>query len=223
MAALVPIGTGAALAGWAPRASGRGAAVAFAITAVLAVAAFAPGSFGADVGAAIGIPIGAAVAIGICLGVRRTGWVWVIVAPLAAVAALIAIDLATGGNAHLTRSVLDAGGLGNLGDVFQRRLQLSAHSFARYAGSFIFWIVIGADRRRAHPVAANRGVVRRAPDAPGRASSEPLAATLAGTLANDSGALLLMIGAVLCAATVGVAWATHEERRSPTFWSPPVR
>ena len=47
-----------------------------------------------------------------------------------------------------------------------------------------------------------------------------LAATLAGTLANDSGALLLIIGAVLCAATVGLAWATHAERRSPTFWSP---
>ena len=33
-------------------------------------------------------------------------------------------------NAHLTRSVLDAGGLGDLADVAQRRLQLSAHSFA---------------------------------------------------------------------------------------------
>ena len=222
VAALVPIGTGAALAGWAPRASGRAAAVAFAITAVLAVAAFAPGSFGADVGAAIGIPIGAAVSIGICLGVGRTGWVWVIVAPLAAVAALMAIDLATGGNAHLTRSVLDAGGLGNLGDIFQRRLQLSAHSFARYAESFIFWIVIAL-------IVAGLTQWRRIEGWFGGRRTAwagfvgALAATLAGTLANDSGALLLMIGAVLCAATVGVAWATHEERRSPTFWSPPVR
>ena len=222
VAALVPIGTGAALAGWAPRASGRAAAVPFAITAVLAVAAFAPGSFGADVGAAIGIPLGAAVSIGICLGVRRTGWVWVIVAPLAAVAVLIAIDLATGGNAHLTRSVLDAGGLGNLGDIFQRRLQLSAHSFARYAGSFIFWIVIAlivaglTQWRRIEGWFGGRGTAWAG-------FVGALAATLAGTLANDSGALLLMIGAVLCAATAGVAWATHEERRSPTFWSPPVR
>ncbi len=37
----------------------------------------------------------------------------------------------SGANAHLTRSVLDAGGLGDLSDVAQRRLQLSAHSFAR--------------------------------------------------------------------------------------------
>jgi hypothetical protein len=219
VAALVPIGTGAALAGWAPRASGRAAAAAFAITALVAVAAFAPGSFGADVGAAIGIPIGAAVAIGICLGVRRSGWIWVIVAPLAALAALVVIDLAAGGNAHLTRSVLDAGGLGNLGDVFQRRLELSAHSFARYAQSFIFWIVIAL-------IVAGLTQWRRIVGwFDGRRTAwagfiGAIAATLAGTLANDSGALLLMIGAVLCAATVGVAWATHEGRHSPALWRP---
>ena len=218
-AALVPIGTGAALAGWAPRASARSAAAAFAITAVLAVAAFAPGSFGADVGAAIGIPVGAAVAIGICLGVRRSGWIWVIVAPAAAVAALIAIDLATGGNAHLTRSVLDTGGFGNLGDVFQRRLQLSAHSFARYAQNFIFWIVL------ALIVAGLIQWPRVEGWFGGRRTAwagfiGAIAATIAGTLANDSGALLLMIGAVVCAAMVGVAWATREERRSPALWRP---
>jgi hypothetical protein len=219
VAALVPIGTGAALAGWAPRVSGSGPVAAFAITAVAAVAAFAPGSFGADVGAAIGIPVGAAVAIGVCLGVRRSGWIWVIVAPIAAVAALIAIDLATGGNAHLTRSVLDAGGLGNVGDVFQRRLELSAHSFARYAHSVIFWIVVALIvlgvvqwRRIEGWFGARRTAWAGLLGA--------MAATLAGTLANDSGALLLMIGAVLCAATVGVAWATHDERHSPPIWRP---
>ena len=219
VAALVPIGTGAALAGWAPRASGRGAAAAFAIAAALAVIAFAPGSFGADVGAAIGLPVGAAVAIGVCLGVRRAGWLWVIVAPLAALAALVIIDLATGGDAHLTRSVLDAGGLGNLGDVFQRRLELSAHSFARYARSFIFWIVIAL-------VVAGLTRWRRIEGwFDGRRTAwagfnGAIAATLAGTLANDSGALLLMIGAVLCAATAGVAWATREERHPPALWRP---
>jgi hypothetical protein len=219
VAALVPIGTGAALAGWAPRTSARAAAAAFAITAFVAVIAFAPGSFGADVGAAIGIPIGAAVAIGVCLGVRRTGWIWVIVVPVVAVAALVGIDLVTGGNAHLTRSVLDAGGLGNLGDVFQRRLQLSAHSFARYADSFIFWIVIAL-------IVAGLTQWRRIEGwFAGRRTAwagfvGAIAATIAGTLANDSGALLLAIGTVLCAATVGVAWATHDERRSPALWRP---
>ncbi len=142
-----------------------------------------------------------------------------IVAPIAAVAALVVIDLASGGNAHLTRSVLDAGGLGNLGDVFQRRLQLSAHSFARYAGSFIFWIVIAmivAGLTQWRRIEGWFGGRRRA----WAGFLGAAAATIAGTLANDSGALLLMIGAVLCAAMVGVAWATHDDRRSPALWRP---
>jgi hypothetical protein len=47
-----------------------------------------------------------------------------------------------------------------------------------------------------------------------------IGATIAGMLANDSGALLLMIGAVLCAAAVGVAWATREGRPRPRVWRP---
>ncbi|TMK71852.1 MAG: hypothetical protein E6G49_08350 [Actinobacteria bacterium] len=121
IAALVPLGTGAALAGWAPRGSPRGAAVAFALTGIAAILVFAPGRFGADVGAAIDIAIGAAVAVGVCLGARRWRWIWVIAAPIGAVAALVLIDLASGGNAHLTRSVLDAGGLGDLGQVHPLR------------------------------------------------------------------------------------------------------
>ena len=33
---------------------------------------------------------------------------------------------------------------------------------------------------------------------------------MAGTLANDSGALVLMIGTALCALTAGLAWATQQ-------------
>ena len=110
---------------------------------LLAVAAFAPGSFGADVGAAIGIPIGTAVAIGVCLGVRRTGWVWVIVAPIAALAALVAVDLILGGDAHLTRTRASTRAAWTARDrCSSAACELSAHSFARYADSFIFWIVI---------------------------------------------------------------------------------
>jgi len=219
IAALVPIGTGAAVAGWAPRGSPRNAALAFALTGLAAITAFAPGRFGADVGAAIAIAVGAAVAIGVCLGARRWRWVWVIAAPIAALAALVAIDLVSGGDAHLTRSVLDAGGLGDAGQVFQRRLELSAHSFARYATSAIFWIVVavivaGLVNWRSVRAWFGARVVLWA----GFAGA--VAATLAGTLANDSGALLLMIGTVLCAATAGVAWATRSERTVPGLWTP---
>jgi hypothetical protein len=217
--ALVPIGTGAALAGWVPRTSARAAALAFASAGLAAIAAFAPGAFGADVGAAIGISFGVAIAIGVCTGARRGRLVWVIVAPLVALAALIALDLALGGNAHLTRTVLRAGGLGDLGQVFQRRLELSAHSFSRYAGSPILWIVIalivaGLVRWRrirwwfGDRIAAWAGFVGA------------LGATVAGTLANDSGVLLLAIGTVLAAATVGAAWATQENHHRPGLWRP---
>jgi hypothetical protein len=219
IAALIPIGTGAALAGWAPRAGPRAAALAFSVTGLAGIAVFTPGRFGADVGAAVGISIGTAVAIGICLGARRWRWAWVIAAPIGALAALVAVDLVSGGNAHLTRSVLDAGGLGDLGQTFQRRLELSAHSFARYSGSAIFWIVValviaGLIGRRS--VRAWFG----ARDALWAGFAGAIGGTIAGMLANDSGALLLMIGAVLCAAAVGVAWATHEDRPRPGLWNP---
>jgi hypothetical protein len=194
------------------------AALTFAATGLAAIALFAPGRFGADVGAAVGISVGTAVAIGVCLGARRWRWVWVIAAPVAALAALVGVDLVSGGNAHLTRSVLDAGGLGDLGDTFQRRLELSAHSFGRYAGTAIFWIVVAlivaglVQGRTIRAWFGERQILWA-----GFAGA--LGATVAGTLANDSGALLLMIGTVLCAATVGVAWATRPERRVPVMWS----
>ena len=219
IAVLVPLGTGAALTGWAPRSSPRAAALAFTLTGLAAIAVFAPGRFGADVGVAIGIAVGTAIAVGVCLGVRRWRWAWVIAAPVAALAALVAIDLVSGGDAHLTRSVLDAGGLGDLGQVFQRRLELSAHSFARYATSVIFWIVIAlivAGLARWRSVRAWFG----GRDALWAGFAGAIGATVAGTLANDSGALLLVIGAVVCVAVAGVAWATHEERRVPGLWSP---
>ena len=64
-------------------------------------------------------------------GGRRRALLLALAAPLAAVALLALVDLLSGADAHLTRSVLDAGGLDQLAEVAQRRLQLSAHSFAR--------------------------------------------------------------------------------------------
>jgi hypothetical protein len=213
VSALVPIGTGAALVAWAPRISPRGAALAFALTGLLAVAAFAPGQFGADVGAAIGIPVGVGVAVALCLGGPRRRLLVLIAAPIVALAALAASDLLLGGNAHLSRSVLHAGGFDQLADVAERRLRLSAANFSRYARTPMLWIAVLAivagiwqwrqieawftDRR-----AAWAGFVGAA------------AATVAGSLANDSGALLLMIGTVLCALTAGLAWATQRARAS---------
>jgi hypothetical protein len=195
---------------WRRRLAPAAAALGFAAAALLAAAAFAPGRFGADVGAAVDLPVGAAVAAATCLGVTRR---WraaaiVVAAPLAALALLAAIDLATGGDSHLTRSVLDAGGLRDVGQVAERRLRLSAHNFARYATSPVLWIAVAC-------IAA--GLIRW-PTVREWFAGRPyaragwlgaVAAAVAAILVNDSGGLLLMIGAGLVALVAGVAWATR--------------
>jgi hypothetical protein len=207
LAVLVVAGTGAGLAGFAPKRPPRDTAIVFVIAGLLAAIVFAAGRFGADVGAAIVFPVGAIVAAMAVSGRgRRPLLLAVVVAPVLVLALLALVDLASGANAHLTRSVLDAGGLGDLADVAQRRLQLSAHSFARPVLLAFLPLVIAIavlaylrrDRLRAWlaAVPAMRAGLLGA-----------LAATAIGTLANDSGALLLEIGAAYLLVFTGFAWA----------------
>jgi hypothetical protein len=208
LTALTLIGTGAALSGWATGASRRGIAIALAAVAFISVAAFAPGRFGADVGIAIGLPAGAAVAVVIALEAGRKRALLILAAPVAAVAAIALADLVLGGGAHLTRSVLQAGGLDGLADVAERRLRLGARTFTTYGTSPVFivdaiLIVGGAIKWR---------TVRSWFDGSAAAwagFAGAAAATLVATLANDSGAYLLMIGSSLTSACAGYAWATR--------------
>jgi len=118
-------------------------------------------------------------------------------------------DLVSGANAHLTRSVLDAGGLGDLADVAQRRLQLSAHSFTRPIVLFFLPLVIAvivvAYLRRERieswlrPFPALRAGLIGA-----------VAVTAVGTLANDSGALLLEIGTAYLLVFASYAWSERS-------------
>ena len=206
LAVLIVAGTGAGLAGFAPRLSPRGCAIAFLAIGLCAAFVFAAGRFGADVGAAIVFPVGAAVAAAVVAARRRRSALLIVALPFVVVALLALVDLVSGANAHLTRSVLDAGGLGDLGDVAQRRLQLSAHSFSRPI-VFVFLPLIAGlaalaalrhERLRAwldgRP-AMRAGLLGAA------------AATVVGTLANDSGALLLEIGAAYLLVFTGFAWA----------------
>ena len=210
LAVLVVAGTGAGLAGFAARTSVRTAAVAFVVSGLLAAFVFAAGRFGADVGAAIVFPVGAAVAAAAVAG--RGRWplaLAAIAAPVAVLALLALVDLLSGANAHLTRSVLDAGGFGDLADVAQRRLQLSVRSFGRPVLLVFLPVVLGLgvlaylrrDRLRAWLA-----------DAPALRAGllGALAATVLGTLANDSGALLLEIGAAYLLVFVGYAWAENH-------------
>jgi hypothetical protein len=211
LAPLTIIGTGAAITAFAPRLGRRAGAIAFLASGLLFALVFAAGRFGADVGAAIVFPAGAAVAAAVFAGSRRTALL-ALAAPLLALAALALIDLLSGGNAHLTRSVLDAGGLHDLADVAERRLRLSAHSFARrgnlfFAAAVLVLAVLGwRDRERLLAWFDRRPAARAA-------FAGALAATVVGTLANDSGALLLEVGAAYLLAFLAFAWAQAPEAR----------
>jgi hypothetical protein len=214
LAVLVVAGTGAGLAGFAARGSKRSAAIAFLALGLAAAFVFAAGRFGADVGAAIVFPVGAAVAAVAIAG--RGRWplaLAAIAAPVAVLALLALVDLLSGANAHLTRSVLDAGGFGDLADVAQRRLQLSVRSFGRPVLLVFLPVVLGLallaylrrDRLRAWLA-----------DAPTLRAGllGALAATVVGTLANDSGALLLEIGAAYLLVFLGYAWTENPVKSS---------
>jgi hypothetical protein len=213
LAVLIVAGTGAGLAGFAPRLSPRGCAIAFLAIGLGAALVFAAGRFGADVGAAIVFPVGAAAAAALIAARRRRSALLIVALPFAVVALLALIDLVSGANAHLTRSVLDAGGLGDLGDVAQRRLQLSAHSFARPI-VFVFLPLIVAlaalafvRRERLRAWLAGRPAMRAG-------LLGAVVATVVGTLANDSGALLLEIGAAYLLVFIGFVWAEAGEPTS---------
>jgi hypothetical protein len=213
---LVLVGTGAALAGFTTPEWGqfsnrsralvgsRGPAAFLVVAAVFAFA-FAYGRYGADVGAAIVLPLGAAVAAALLTGRPRLA-LWALAVPLPALAVLAAADLLSGSDAHLTRTVLQADGGNDVLAVVGRRLREAGESFGRplllaglplvVAAATLAWL------RRDRVAAWLQGVpAMRA----GMAGA--LAATLAGTVANDSGALLLELGALYLLAFLGFVWA----------------
>jgi hypothetical protein len=140
------------------------------------------------------------------LGAPRRRFLFVVAIPFVAFAVLAALDLALGGDAHLTRSVLDAGGLHSLGDVAERRLRLSAHSFSRGIDSPPLWLAVVGIGVALYK--RDRILAWFAPTPALRAGFIAAAfATLVGTLANDSGALLLEVGTVYLLLIVGFSWA----------------
>ncbi len=206
---LLALGSGAAVAALRPADPARAVAQLAGLTSLIAVIVFAPGRWGADVGAAITFPAGAAGVIIAALGAGRRRLLMVLIAPVAAVGALIAVDLVIGGDAHLSRSVLQAGGLEELGQVLERRIRLGASSFSRFFDSFFFMLALAAlvvailARRRilgwfATTPAARAGLIGG------------VSAAVIGTLANDSGALLLMIGMAYLTAYAGIGWAAQH-------------
>jgi hypothetical protein len=226
IAVMVPVSVGAGLSaytGWGRGVSRRGAVAAFLSAGLVAAVIFGAGRFGADVGAAIVLPVGAAAAASIeasptsrsLTTKRRQGLIVasVFLAPIAGFVLLAFIDLVSGGNSHLTRSVLDAGGAGDLADLAERRLQLSAHDFGQAAGNPLFWVVVVGS---CAAVAQRRRIDAWLGPAPiARAGLVGACVAVAvGVLVNDSGATFLVLGSLALGAFLAFAWSQAGEIRS---------
>jgi hypothetical protein len=205
-------GTGAALSGFAPRLERRRAAAAFLAAAAVLSFVFAYGRYGADVGAAISLPLGACVAAALLAGRPRLALLALLV-PLPALAALAAVDLLSGAETHLIASVLQADSGGEALGVIGRRLREAGESFGRplllpglpvvLAAGVLVWL------RRERIAAWLDGFAALRAGLLGA-----LAATLVGTVANDSGALLLELGALYLLALLAYAWAVAGDART---------
>jgi hypothetical protein len=194
----VLVGTGAALAWWARRratSDPRVAPYTFGVVAVLAAAILGAGRLGADVGAVITLGAGGAAAVLASLPTRpsRRAIALAIAAPVVAVGVLILIDLVSGGGAHLTRSVLHAHGSGDLADVVRRRFEGSFSTLKKpgWAAAFVIavGVVIWLAVRREH-------FLRSAPRELGAGLIGAWFAVVVGAASNDSGPVILIIGAV---------------------------
>jgi hypothetical protein len=213
---LILVGTGAALSSFAVpghaqapqrRTAGRDPA-AFLVVAAIFTFVFAYGRYGADVGAAISLPLGAAVAAALLAGRQRLALLAFLL-PIPALAILSVADLVTGANAHLTKTVLDAKSGGDVLSVVGHRLSETVSSFARpvlVAGlPVVIAAAVFAWLRRDRLAAWLSGLPAMRAGLLGA-----LAATLVGTVANDSGALLLEIGGAYLLVFIGFVWAESE-------------
>jgi hypothetical protein len=204
------LGLGAAFVG----ASTRTATWGIAIGGVLVAFFLSWGRLGADVGAALtlGLGIAAAAVYAAGRGSWRSRAAIVLGAPAVAIGLLAALDLATGGDAHFTRSVLKAGGLDELAQVAQRRFELSYNSLGRGAIGPLVVVALVAlalglrsrDRLLAHleGFPALRAGLYGA-----------VVAVVGGALTNDSGPVIFLIGTTYLALAVGYVAAAPKNGR----------
>jgi hypothetical protein len=183
-----------------PGGRSRGAALAYAAAGTFFALALGAGRLGADVGGVI--TVGAATAVAVALvapgRVTRRRLAAVVLAPVAAVAALAAIDLATGGDSHFTRTVLHAGDRAALGDAILRRYELALNVLEKPAMLVLTPLSLAAI---AIAILRRDAILQGIPGAErwGAALAGAAAAGVAGALFNDSGPLLLVFSTFMAA------------------------
>lgn len=164
------------------------------------------GQLGADVGGVLTVGAGAAAATLLMLPGRPSRRMLVVAAlmPFAALFALAALDLLTGGNGHFTRTILHADSAGSLRDVVERRYTLAFNVLARGAMPLLTvtaLLAAGYAIRHRERLYAPLG----ASPSWRAALAGGLAASVVGALFNDSGPILLAFGVfVLACATAYV-------------------
>jgi hypothetical protein len=214
------VGTGAALT----LMPGRSAPRTFAVAALVAAVIVGAGRLGADVGGVITLGAGGAAAVVMSLprGPTPRAIALAIIVPILAVGALILLDLAIGGGAHLTRTISSSSGPGDFGKVLLRRWRLSTAGLGHGSTPFVIGVcvallVLGVVKRRQllAPLAGERERPFRAGIIGG------FFAVVIGALANDSGPMIVMIGTVALLLTLGYVRsdtrpATRPEPRLPS-------
>jgi hypothetical protein len=175
------------------------------------------GRLGADVGGVITIGAAGAAAVVLALpgGLTRRRIVVACAIPVIGLAGLAAIDLLTGGDSHFVSTVLDANGAGDIADVVRRRTELAVRSFLRglmpVATVISLAALVYAVRRRERLYAA---VADR--PAWGAALGGGAAGGVIGSLANDSGPVLLVISVAALAAATAYIRGRPEGQGEPT-------
>lgn len=212
LAASVLLGAGAALHRARPALAARG----FALVSLVAGAVVGLGLLGADVGGVVTLGAGAAAAVTVCLRGRlgRLSLGALLGVPVVAVVALAGVDWLTAGGAHLSGTLSRLGSPLDLLTVMERRARISLGGLLKgptplFVGGTLLILAggVAARRRLLAPLLGVGGPAWRA----GLAGT--FAATLAGTLANDSGPIVLMIGtAALVLAVAYVLGAPRPAR-----------
>ncbi len=187
------IGVGAALTG-KPRS--RYTAGIFAIAGAVLAVIIGSGRLGADVGGIVTVGTGTIVATAMMLP-RRPSW-WKVAAatlllPVVGVALLAVLDLVTGGNGHFTRNVLEQGS-GNFLDTILRRFELAFN--ALFNGRRMPFVVAAGAIAVGFAYRNRAWLYGPVPDPSWRAALlGGLTSSIFGSLANDSGPLLFVVGA----------------------------
>lgn len=196
-AVLVPVGVSA---GFGTRLQPRRMAQAFALSGVALCVIVGWGRLGADVGGVLTVAAGSAAATVAVFPTKPSRKTWVVLALVlpVALAALILLDVLTGGNSHLTRTVLQANDLGDIWDVIARRYSLAFKQLTRGAMPFLTLICVFAV---GYAIRNRAALYRSTAQIPAwrAALVGGLAASVVGTLFNDSGPMLLLFGVVLLA------------------------